>query len=139
MPAHNSHIHTRTHAPRAGTHTRGTPSLPSLSHNRQQLLGSREQPLPTMGSPVSFSEAELRPSPLAALRPAEGRAAPESGRFGLSASHAGKRCLPPPSTRASERNKRPPKPPSSGPPSPDPAWGLPLQQMNCCLPPPPGH
>lgn len=88
MPAHNSHIHTRTHAPRAGTHTRGTPSLPSLPHNRQQLLGSREQPLPTSGSRVSSSEAELRPSPRrrAPPSPAEGRAAQESGSFCLSAS-----------------------------------------------------
>lgn len=112
MPAHNSHIHTRTHAPRAGTHTRGTPSLPSLPHNRQQLLGSREQPLPTSGSGVSSSEAELRPSPRRRAPPSRGaRGAGVGQLLPLGLSHTGKRCLPPPSTPASERNKRPPSPP----------------------------
>lgn len=104
MPAHNSHIHTRTHAPRGNAHTWYTFPLP--------------QPITTVGKqgPApphhGLSQAELRPSPLATFHPPEGDAAQESGIFLPSRpSHTGKRCLPPPSTPASERTKRLPNPP----------------------------
>ena len=125
MPAHNSHIRTRTHAPRAGTHTRGTPSLPSLSHNQWQLLGSSPSQALRSRSP----RRSCGPAPLARSSHPRGRGAGVGHFLPPRPSHTAKRCLPPPSTRP-RRGINAPPPPSSGPPSPDPAWGLPLQQMN---------
>lgn len=136
MPAHNSHTYTHVRTPRARerTHVGHLPRLPSptTDSNCWEAGSSPSHLRPSSPRPPRQSCGPAS-SPRSAQPSRGARVAQESGSFLPSASfHTGKRCLPPPSTPASERNN----PPQAPPPLvhlPDPAWGLPLQQMNCCL------
>lgn len=58
MPAHNSHIHTRTHAPRGNAHTWDT--FPAFPLPQPITTVGKQGPAPPHHR---LSEAELRPSP----------------------------------------------------------------------------